>query len=64
MMKSHIPRKRFGQNFLNSPGIIRKIVAAIAHVKAWFKREFGADKPAVPVAAAPVVTDPPTPPTP
>ncbi len=30
MMKSHIPRKRFGQNFLNSPGIIRKIVAAIA----------------------------------
>ncbi|QDX81275.1 16S rRNA (adenine(1518)-N(6)/adenine(1519)-N(6))-dimethyltransferase [Denitratisoma sp. DHT3] len=29
-MKSHIPRKRFGQNFLNSPGVIRKIVAAIA----------------------------------
>jgi 16S rRNA (adenine1518-N6/adenine1519-N6)-dimethyltransferase len=26
----HIPRKRFGQNFLNSPGIIRKIVDAIA----------------------------------
>ncbi len=26
----HIPRKRFGQNFLNSPGVIRKIVAAIA----------------------------------
>ncbi|HTH39291.1 MAG TPA: 16S rRNA (adenine(1518)-N(6)/adenine(1519)-N(6))-dimethyltransferase RsmA [Rhodocyclaceae bacterium] len=26
----HIPRKRFGQNFLNSPGVIRKIVDAIA----------------------------------
>jgi len=25
----HIPRKRFGQNFLNSPGVIRKIVSAI-----------------------------------
>lgn len=25
----HIPRKRFGQNFLNSPGVIRKIVDAI-----------------------------------
>ncbi|RTL51421.1 MAG: 16S rRNA (adenine(1518)-N(6)/adenine(1519)-N(6))-dimethyltransferase RsmA [Rhodocyclaceae bacterium] len=25
----HIPRKRFGQNFLNSPGVIRKIVQAI-----------------------------------
>ena len=29
-MKGHIPRKRFGQNFLNSPGVIRKIVDAIA----------------------------------
>ena len=29
-MKDHLPRKRFGQNFLNSPGVIRKIVAAIA----------------------------------
>ncbi|WP_232096509.1 16S rRNA (adenine(1518)-N(6)/adenine(1519)-N(6))-dimethyltransferase RsmA [Denitratisoma oestradiolicum] len=29
-MRQHIPRKRFGQNFLNSPGVIRKIVAAIA----------------------------------
>ena len=29
----HIPRKRFGQNFLNSPGVIRKIVDAI-HPKA------------------------------
>jgi 16S rRNA (adenine1518-N6/adenine1519-N6)-dimethyltransferase len=26
----HVPRKRFGQNFLNSPGVVRKIVAAIA----------------------------------
>lgn len=26
----HVARKRFGQNFLNSPGVIRKIVAAIA----------------------------------
>ena len=30
MVKPHIPRKRFGQNFLNSPGVIRKIVEAIA----------------------------------
>jgi 16S rRNA (adenine1518-N6/adenine1519-N6)-dimethyltransferase len=30
MMKPHIPRKRFGQNFLNSPGVIRKIIEAIA----------------------------------
>lgn len=29
-MKAHPPRKRFGQHFLVSPGIIRKIVAAIA----------------------------------
>lgn len=29
VVKPHIPRKRFGQNFLNAPGIIRKIVAAI-----------------------------------
>jgi 16S rRNA (adenine1518-N6/adenine1519-N6)-dimethyltransferase len=27
---SHRPRKRFGQNFLHDPGIIRRIVAAIA----------------------------------
>ena len=26
---SHTPRKRFGQNFLNSPGVIRKIIEAI-----------------------------------
>jgi len=26
----HVPRKRFGQNFLNSPGVVRKIVEAIA----------------------------------
>ena len=29
-MSGHIPRKRFGQNFLNSPGVIRKIVAGHA----------------------------------
>jgi 16S rRNA (adenine1518-N6/adenine1519-N6)-dimethyltransferase len=29
MMHGHAPRKRFGQNFLVSPGIIRRIVAAI-----------------------------------
>ncbi len=29
-MRGHAPRKRFGQNFLVSPGIIRKIVEAIA----------------------------------
>lgn len=29
-MSAHIPRRRFGQNFLVSPGIIRKIIAAIA----------------------------------
>ncbi|MBA3032784.1 MAG: 16S rRNA (adenine(1518)-N(6)/adenine(1519)-N(6))-dimethyltransferase RsmA [Gammaproteobacteria bacterium] len=29
-MKGHQPRKRFGQNFLVSPGIIRKIVDAVA----------------------------------
>jgi 16S rRNA (adenine1518-N6/adenine1519-N6)-dimethyltransferase len=29
-MLGHTPRKRFGQNFLVSPGIIRKIVDAIA----------------------------------
>ena len=29
-MKDHTPRKRFGQNFLVSPGIVRSIVDAIA----------------------------------
>ena len=29
-MRGHTPRKRFGQNFLVSPGVIRNIVAAIA----------------------------------
>ena len=29
-MKGHTPRKRFGQNFLVSPGVIRDIVAVIA----------------------------------
>jgi 16S rRNA (adenine1518-N6/adenine1519-N6)-dimethyltransferase len=27
---SHQPRKRFGQHFLHDPGVIRRIVAAIA----------------------------------
>lgn len=27
---SHMPRKRFGQNFLHDPGIVRRILAAIA----------------------------------
>ncbi|HEV7490083.1 MAG TPA: rRNA adenine dimethyltransferase family protein, partial [Rhodanobacteraceae bacterium] len=27
---AHIPRKRFGQHFLHDPGILRKIVQAIA----------------------------------
>ena len=29
-MMGHVPRRRFGQNFLVSDGIIRKIVDAIA----------------------------------
>jgi 16S rRNA (adenine1518-N6/adenine1519-N6)-dimethyltransferase len=29
-MRAHIPRKRFGQHFLHDPGILRKIVQAIA----------------------------------
>ncbi len=29
-MKSHRPRKRFGQNFLHDPGVLTRIVAAIA----------------------------------
>ena len=29
-MSSHIPRKRFGQHFLHDPGVLRKIVQAIA----------------------------------
>jgi 16S rRNA (adenine1518-N6/adenine1519-N6)-dimethyltransferase len=29
---SHVPRKRFGQHFLHDPGILRKIVQAIAPV--------------------------------
>jgi 16S rRNA (adenine1518-N6/adenine1519-N6)-dimethyltransferase len=32
-MLGHTPRKRFGQNFLVSPGIIRKIVDAVAPAK-------------------------------
>jgi 16S rRNA (adenine1518-N6/adenine1519-N6)-dimethyltransferase len=26
---SHVPRKRFGQNFLHDPAVIRRILAAI-----------------------------------
>ena len=29
-MNAHIPRKRFGQHFLHDPGILRRIVDAIA----------------------------------
>jgi 16S rRNA (adenine1518-N6/adenine1519-N6)-dimethyltransferase len=32
-MKGHTPRKRFGQNFLSAPGIVAKIIAAIAPKK-------------------------------
>ncbi len=32
-MRGHQPRKRFGQNFLVSPGVVRKIVEAIAPQK-------------------------------
>jgi 16S rRNA (adenine1518-N6/adenine1519-N6)-dimethyltransferase len=38
---SHIPRKRFGQNFLNSPGVIRKIVDAIRPVRGELMVEIG-----------------------
>lgn len=31
-MKQHTPRKRFGQNFLHDPGVIGRIVAAVAPV--------------------------------
>ncbi|MBU0752894.1 MAG: 16S rRNA (adenine(1518)-N(6)/adenine(1519)-N(6))-dimethyltransferase RsmA [Gammaproteobacteria bacterium] len=38
---NHIPRRRFGQNFLVSPGIIRRIVAAIAPKPADLLVEIG-----------------------
>ena len=46
-MKTHIPRKRFGQNFLNSPGIIRKIVAAIAPRRGDLMVEIGPGQAAI-----------------
>ncbi|CAG4884126.1 S-adenosylmethionine-6-N',N'-adenosyl (rRNA) dimethyltransferase [Georgfuchsia toluolica] len=44
---AHIPRKRFGQNFLNSPGIIRKIVAAIAPQRGDLIVEIGPGQAAI-----------------
>ena len=38
---NHIPRKRFGQNFLNSPGVIRNIVEAIAPQRGDLMVEIG-----------------------
>lgn len=46
-MKSHIPRKRFGQNFLNSPGVIRKIVEAIAPQRDDLMVEIGPGQAAI-----------------
>ncbi|HTY98546.1 MAG TPA: 16S rRNA (adenine(1518)-N(6)/adenine(1519)-N(6))-dimethyltransferase RsmA [Rhodocyclaceae bacterium] len=40
-MQGHQPRKRFGQNFLVSPGIIRKIVEAIAPARGDVVVEIG-----------------------
>lgn len=38
---SHRPRKRFGQHFLHDPGVVRKIVAAIAPAAEDFLVEIG-----------------------
>jgi 16S rRNA (adenine1518-N6/adenine1519-N6)-dimethyltransferase len=38
---SHRPRKRFGQHFLHDPGVVRKIVAAIAPAAGDFIVEIG-----------------------
>ncbi|MFY9327230.1 MAG: 16S rRNA (adenine(1518)-N(6)/adenine(1519)-N(6))-dimethyltransferase RsmA [Georgfuchsia sp.] len=46
-MRQHIPRKRFGQNFLNSAGIIRKIVAAIAPQRDDLMVEIGPGQAAI-----------------
>ena len=44
---SHIPRKRFGQNFLNSPGVIRKIVDAIKPQRGELMVEIGPGQAAI-----------------
>lgn len=44
---AHIPRKRFGQNFLNSPGVIRKIVEAIAPQRSDLMVEIGPGQAAI-----------------
>ena len=44
---SHTPRKRFGQNFLNSPGVIRKIVEAIAPQRGDVMVEIGPGQAAI-----------------
>ena len=38
---SHRPRKRFGQHFLHDPGVVRRIVAAIAPARGEFILEIG-----------------------
>ena len=50
----HVPRKRFGQNFLNSPGVIRKIVDAIAPQQRDVMVEIGPGQAAItaPLVAA------------
>ncbi len=40
-MKAHQPRKRFGQNFLHDPGIIDRIIGAIAPVPGQHLVEIG-----------------------
>lgn len=40
-LSAHKPRKRFGQNFLQDPNIIRRIVAAIAPVQGQLLLEIG-----------------------
>jgi 16S rRNA (adenine1518-N6/adenine1519-N6)-dimethyltransferase len=40
-MSSHIPRKRFGQHFLHDPGILRRIVQAIAPQRGQAMIEIG-----------------------
>jgi len=41
LSSSHRPRKRFGQHFLHDPGVVRKIVAAIAPAAGDFIIEIG-----------------------
>ncbi len=44
---AHIPRKRFGQNFLNSPGVIRNIVEAINPQRGELMVEIGPGQAAI-----------------